>query len=91
MMELWVWACLLALLVWQCLGVYAPVRADESPVVQREQAFHAAIERGCSDDHLCDLCHKVVSVREVVLLYDDAALACPGCADLLKLNRRLAA
>jgi hypothetical protein len=51
----------------------------------------AAVERGDADSHQCELCKRVAAVREVVPLYDDAVLACLGCASLLKYQRQEAA
>ena len=45
---------------------------------------HAAYVRADTDDHRCELCHRIVTVREVVALHDDAALCCVACAELLK-------
>lgn len=58
---------------------------DEAEMQSRRTAFFAAIDRGMSDDLSCEVCHSSsIGSREVVQLHDDATLACPTCAALLK-------
>ena len=58
--------------------------AMDAALVRRLDAQCAAIERGMGDDHACECCHGYAPVRELVTLHDDATLACPPCADLLR-------
>lgn len=39
------------------------------------------------DGHQCHVCRRVSINRELVELYDDYALACVPCAELLKVRR----
>ena len=73
-----------------CLG--ALVRRWEEPddaEARRERARDRVCEEAVNDDHACHVCQRVSVVRELVELYDDYALACVPCAELLK-GRRMA-
>ncbi|BAH38843.1 hypothetical protein GAU_1801 [Gemmatimonas aurantiaca T-27] len=50
----------------------------------RIDAMSAAMERGRTDEHQCEVCTAVVPVRELVMLHDDAALCCLTCAEWLR-------
>jgi hypothetical protein len=52
--------------------------------VERERAIVRRMDEAAVDDHRCDCCHEVASVREIVPLYDDAVMACAGCAPILR-------
>lgn len=49
----------------------------------RADAIARAMQRGDEDDHACEVCGSVVSIREIVILHDDATLACLACAPIL--------
>ena len=57
------------------------------PAAKREARIEAAFDRAAVDDHQCETCGNVTTIRELVMLHDDATLACPGCAELLKVRR----
>jgi hypothetical protein len=44
-------------------------------------------EEAVNDDHQCHVCRRVSINRELVELYDDYALCCVHCAELLKVRR----
>lgn len=79
----WFPALLLLVLLWATRRAWR--RA--SPAAQRDAGMAAAFARAVDDDHTCECCHRVSAVREMVMLYDDAALVCVPCADLMKLRR----
>jgi hypothetical protein len=73
-----------------CLG--ALVRRWEEPddaEARRERARDRVCEEADNDDHQCHVCREVTTVRDLVELYDDCAMACVPCAELLK-GRRMA-
>lgn len=57
---------------------------------QRERARDRVMAGGADDDRQCHLCQRVTAVRELVMLHDDAALCCLGCATILKYQRAAA-
>jgi len=52
--------------------------------VERERAIVRRMDEAAVDDHRCDCCHEVAAVRELIPLYDDAVMACAGCAPILR-------
>ncbi len=50
----------------------------------KADAIARAIARGDTDDHRCECCRRVVSIREIVVLHDDATLACLACAEIIR-------
>lgn len=71
------------------LALGALVRRWEEPEdadARRERARDRVCEEADDDDHQCHVCHEVAPVRELVELYDDYALACVSCAELLKVR-----
>jgi hypothetical protein len=78
----------LSLLTGLALG--ALVRRWEEPddaEARRERARDRVCEEADNDDHQCHVCRRVSINRELVELYDDYALACVPCAELLKVRR----
>lgn len=77
---------LTALLLLATVRAYRKARAKEAadPVYQRERARDRVMRESADDDPTCQMCHRVSKVRELVMLYDDAALCCVRCAELLK-------
>jgi hypothetical protein len=68
-----------------CLG--ALVRRWEEPddaEARRERARDRVCEEANDDDHQCHVCRRVSVVRELIPLYDDAVMACAGCAPILR-------
>lgn len=59
--------------------------------MDREMDRHAKvaerIEAAFTDSMQCDLCHAESRERELVALYDDAALCCIPCAETIKVRR----
>ena len=47
----------------------------------------AAMDRSMTDEHRCEQCRDVVPIREIVTLYDGAALLCVPCAELYRVRR----
>jgi len=60
---------------------------SEDPEARRERARDRVCEEANDDDHACHVCRRVSVVRELVELYDDYALCCVHCAELLKVRR----
>ena len=52
--------------------------------VERERAMARRMDEAADDSMQCDCCHEVAAVRELVPLYDDAVMACAGCASILR-------
>lgn len=59
----------------------------EDPEARRERARDRVCEEAVNDDHACHVCRRVSITREMVELYDDYALCCVHCAELLKVRR----
>ena len=85
------WSLVLPAMLAGCWALYRQIRRDESPEAQREAARDRVMMEAETDDHRCSCCHRVVLVRRLVMLYDDAALMCEGCASLTMYNRQEAA
>ncbi|WP_353268987.1 hypothetical protein [Gemmatimonas sp.] len=81
--------CTLALLLLATRAAYRLVRADEAAPVKADprEAFYAAMDRSMTDSHRCEQCREVVPIREIVTLYDGAALVCVPCAELYRVRR----
>ena len=80
---------LTALTVAATVYQWRKVRADEAPPVKADprEAFYAAMDRSMTDEHKCEQCRDVVPIREIVTLYDGAALLCVPCAELYRVRR----
>ena len=52
--------------------------------VERERAIARRMDAAARDDQTCDVCQRVAVVRELIPLYDDAVMACAGCASILR-------
>jgi hypothetical protein len=59
----------------------------EDAEARRERARDRVCEEAVNDDHACHVCRRVSINRELVELYDDYALCCVHCAELLKVRR----
>jgi hypothetical protein len=66
-------------------------RQDERPAVQRFAAMDRVMSEARTDQNQCHVCQRVTVVRRLVLLHDDAALCCEGCATILTFQRQEAA
>ena len=86
-------AILVAAAVWEWRNVkrrerLAHADAEVKAMLDRKIAVIVAgadaMQRAMTDDHTCDVCRQVSAIRELVHLHDDATLACPSCAALLK-------
>jgi Tfp pilus assembly protein PilN len=62
----------------------AEVRDRMTTLLHRITADAAAMDRAMIDSQRCEVCHTVSPVRELVLLHDDTALCCLGCAAVLR-------
>ncbi|MFN9086710.1 MAG: hypothetical protein ACK5W7_04195 [Gemmatimonadaceae bacterium] len=78
--------CTLAVLLLAAHRAYRLVREDERGPVKADprEAFCAAMDRSMTDEHRCEQCGAPSRIREVVPLYDGAALVCVPCATLYK-------
>ena len=52
--------------------------------VERERAIVRRMEEAAVDEQTCDVCQSVAITRELIPLYDDAVMACAGCAAILR-------
>lgn len=52
--------------------------------VERERAIARRMDEAACDSMQCDVCQSVAITRELVPLYDDAAMCCLGCASILR-------
>lgn len=80
---------LTALLLLAAVRAYRAAKQREAadPAYQRERARDRVMRESADDDPTCQMCHRVSKVRELVMLYDDAALCCLACAELTKIGR----
>jgi hypothetical protein len=82
------WSLALPAMLAGCVVLYRQIRRDESPEAQREAARDRVMMESADDDLRCHCCHRVTLVRRLVMLYDDAALMCEGCASLTMYNHQ---
>lgn len=88
MLDLMVLGAVVALLVIAAVTEYRwAVRQERAD--QMHDAFARRMTKAETDDHTCDVCAKVSAVRELVRLYDDYALCCGGCAEVIKVQTAL--
>jgi hypothetical protein len=85
------WSLVLPAMLAGCVVLYRQIRRDESPEAQREEARDRVMLAADTDDHRCHCCHRVTLVRRLVMLHDDAALCCEGCAALMTYGQERAA
>lgn len=83
-------AALLALFLLATTRQWQRVRQDEAPAARRLAAMDRVMTDARTDDNQCHVCRRVTVVRELVMLHDDAALCCAGCATLLRYQRTAA-
>jgi uncharacterized membrane protein len=91
-LQLFALALLTALLITLTVVAYrrarereaADVRDRMAAMLHRITADAAAMDRAMIDSQRCEVCHTVSPVRELVLLHDDTALCCLGCAAVLR-------
>jgi hypothetical protein len=62
----------------------ADVRDRMAAMLHRITADAAAMDRAMIDSQQCEVCYTLSPVRELVLLHDDTALCCLGCAAVLR-------
>jgi len=88
MIDLYLYAVVLFWLVFAAWDQYHVATGREA--MDRQRAADRMAERmdaAATDAMTCDVCHSPSRERELVALYDDAALCCIPCADQIKVRR----